>query len=77
MPSKTLECLFSNVLISCFKENVSLTALMCVPSSGNECNFYSVKDLSSLNCSIPNFVKVDLLFSGGELILPLTAKNLE
>ena len=63
--------------MSCFEENVSVTASMCIPSPGILRSYCSAEDPSSLICSIPNSVRVDLIISGGELILPLTNKNLE
>ena len=76
MPSKTSECLFSIFVIYCLAGIFSLAALTLVSSSGIRRSFGSAKDPSSLICSIPSSVKVVLLISGGELILPFTTKNL-
>ena len=50
---------------------------MSIPSPGILRSYCSAEDPSSLICSIPNSVRVDLIISGGELILPLTNNNLE
>ena len=59
---------------------LSITACLTLLMSGNSSwilrSLVSAKEPSSRICSIPSSLRVSLLMSGGELILPLTTTNL-
>ena len=75
IPSKTFECICSILDVFCFEEESSLIALTCVSFPGMQRLFGSANEPSSLICNIPSSVRVDLLISGGESILPFYHKG--